>query len=249
MPRSATKAHSAHLGRSRCAGSVAAFLCVLAFASAAPAMELVFVRTEFVFDRDSPPGRASFYADPVVFAARGKMHSELNLGTFARGLEIGGSWRDGRGSYYTGFVRRRQGGFIDDTAAEVQTNQKVGRFVLQGLLRAQWPDRPENDNLLFIPGVGAELYTTSYSFMALRAIMDPRPNTGITFLLSKRVAEKDWFLEGLVAPRTDGVFNYGVRGRWRWLYAAYARENDFDFSAIDRSVFILGYYHSLAPQR
>ncbi len=230
------------------AGVVAVALSV-AHASCAHGLELLFVRTELVVDSNSPPGRPGFYADPVVFAARGAWYSELNVGTFGRGLEVGRLWRDRRGSYYTAFVRRRQGGAIDDTAAEVQTNQSLGRFVVQGLLRAQWPDRPEDDNLLFIPGVGAELYTSSYSFMAFRAIVDPRPDTGITFLLSNRIASKHAFVEGVIAPRTDGVFNYGVRGRWRWIYLGYARENDFDFSRIDRSVWILGYYHDLTPPR
>lgn len=215
----------------------------------ASVIERLFVRSEFVFDADSPPGRARFFADPIVFATRGPVYAELNVGTFARGLEVGGWWKDPRGSYYSGFVRRRQGGFIDDTAAELQTNQKVGQFVVQGFLRAQWPDRPDDDNLLFIPGAGAELYTGSHAFMALRAVLDPRPNTGMTLLLSNRFAGEHWFVEGLLAPRTDGVLNYAVRGRWRWLYLGYARENDFDFSRIDRSVWILGYYHVLSPGR
>jgi hypothetical protein len=219
----------------------------MAPACTASSVERLFLRTELVFDENSPPGRARFYADPVVFAARGPVHAELNVGSFARGLEVGGWLRDRRGSYYTGFVRRRQGGFVDDTAAELRTNQKLGRFVAQGFLRAQWPDRPDDDNLLFIPGLGAELYTSSLSFMAVRAIVDPRPNTGITLLVSNRFAARHWFVEGLLAPRTDGVLNYSVRGRWRWLYLGYARENDFDFSRIDRSVWILGYYHDLAP--
>lgn len=215
----------------------------------ASVVERLFVRSEFVFDTNSPPGRERFYADPIVFATRGPVYAELNVGTFARGLEVGGWLKDRRGSYYSGFVRRRQGGFIDDTAAEMQTNQKLGRFVVQGFLRAQWPDRPDDDNLLFVPGAGAELYTGSHSFMAMRAVLDPRPNTGMTLLLSNRFAGERWFLEGVLAPRTDGVLNYAVRGRWRWLYLGYARENDFDFSRIDRSVWILGYYHVLAPAR
>ena len=242
----------AGIARGRLAPRLACAVVACAWALAVPravaGFDLLFVRTELVIDGNSPPGRPSFYADPVIFTKRGAWYSELNVGTFGRGLEVGGAFRDRRGSYYTSFVRRRQGGAIDDTAAEFQTNQAVGRFVLQGLLRAQWPDRPEDDNLLFIPGVGAELYTSSYSFMAVRAVLDPRPDTGATFLLSKRIASKHAFFEGMIAPRTDGVLNYAVRGRWRWVYLGYARENDFDFSRIDRSVWILGYYHDLMPR-
>ena len=161
-----TRRFDAALRYGRLVGGWALCSLALAYPTCLMGADHIFARTEFVFDTDSPPGRASFFADPVFFAARGPMYAELNVGTFARGLEIGGSWRDARGSYYTGWVRRRQGGFIDDTAAELQTNQKLGRFVAQGFLRSQWPDRPEDDNLLFVPGVGVELYTSNYSFMA-----------------------------------------------------------------------------------
>lgn len=231
----------------RAACCAAACLVSVGAAHSADAVERLFVRTEIVLDENSPPGRRSFFADPVVFAAQGPVYAELNVGSFARGLEVGGWLRDRRGSYYAGFVRRRQGGFVDDTAAEVQTNQKLGRFVAQGFLRAQWPDRPDDDNLLLVPGLGTELYTSSYSFVAFRATLDPRPNAGVTLLLSNRIAARNWFVEGVLAPRSDGVLNYGLRGRWRWIYLGYARDNDFDFTRIDRSVWILGCYYEPAP--
>jgi len=203
-------------------------------------VDRVALFTEWVSDHDSPPGRPSGYVDPVLFTVRGPVYAFLNLGSFARGLEVGAMRRDARGSSYTGFLRRRQGGAIDDTALEVATAQKLRRIVGTASLRLQWPDHPEGANLLLVPSFGGELYTTSYSFAAFRAILDPRPGTGMAFMLSNRLASRTAFIEAMLVPRTDGVLNWRVRGRWRWFHAGYSYEQDFDYSRIDRRVWTFG---------
>jgi hypothetical protein len=209
-------------------------------ASTVQAVDRVALFTEWVSDRDSPPGRPSAYVDPVFFTARGPFYAFLNVGSFARGLEVGASRRDGRGSSYTSFLRRRQGGFIDDTALEIATAQKLRRFVGTASLRLQWPDDPEGENLLVVPSLGCELYTGSYSFAAFRAILDPRPDTGMAFMLSQRLSTRRAFIEAMLVPRTDGVLNWSLRGRWRWFHAGYSYEQDFDYSRIDRMVWTFG---------
>jgi hypothetical protein len=204
------------------------------------AVDRVALFTEWVSDRDSPPGRPAGYVDPVLFTARGSVHAFLNVGSFARGLQVGAHRRDRRGSSYTGFMRRRQGGAIDDTAVEVATAQKLRRFVGTAALRLQWPDHPEGANVLLVPSLGAELYTGSYSFAAFRAILDPRPEAGMTFMLSNRFSTRTAFVEALLVPRTDGVLNWSVRCRWRWFHAGYSYEQDFDYSRIDRAVWTFG---------
>jgi len=206
----------------------------------AQAVDRVALFTEWVSDADSPPGRRADYVDPIVFAARGPMYTVLDVGTFARGLEVGGTWRDRRRASYTPFVRRRQGGAVDDTAFEFATAQPLRRVVGTAALRLQWPDHPEDANVLFIPSVGAEMYTSDYSFAAFRAILDPRPGAGVAFMLSHRFARRDAFFETMLLPRTDGVLNWSVRGRWRWFHAGYTRDQDFDYSRIDRSVWVFG---------
>ena len=221
----------------------AGLLCGLLSAFLVPvvqAVDRVALFTEWVSDRDSPPGRPATYVDPVLFAARGEVHAFLNVGTFARGVEIGATRRDGRGSSYAGFVRRRQGGAIDDTALEVATAQKLRRVVGTASVRMQWPDHPEGDNVLLIPSLGADLYTSSYSFASFRAILDPRPYAGVAFMLSNRISTRTAFIEALLVPRTDGVLNWSVRGRWRWLHVGYSYEEDFDYSRIDRAVWTFG---------
>ncbi len=211
----------------------------------AQAEDGVALFTEWVSDRQSPTGRPGTYVDPILFTARGPVYAALNLGTFARGLEVGGTRRDRRGSSYTSFVRRRQGGAIDDTAWEVGTAQKLDRFVATAALRLQWPDRPDDDNLLLVPSAGVELYTSGYSFAAFRVIADPRPGTGVAFVLSNRLATRSAFLEAMLVPRTDGVLNWSLRGRWRWFHLGYTHEDDFDFSRLDRAVWVFGLQYDL----
>jgi hypothetical protein len=213
----------------------------------ASALDHVLVLQELITDRNSPPGRPSGYMDTILLAARGPAHAALNVGSFARGLEVGWTGRDRRGSTYAGFFRRRQGGFIDDSALEIRSNQKIGRWVAKAGLRLQWPDRPDHDNLLFIPEVGGEVYTSSYSFVAFRAILDPRPSAGMAFLIASRIATRNAFVELMLVPRTDGVLNYALRGRWRWFHAGYARDYDFDYSSINREVWMFGLQYDLDP--
>lgn len=204
------------------------------------AVDRVALFTEWGIDRNTPPGRAAGYVDPILFTARGPLYAVLDVGTFARGLEVGGTWRDGRGASYTSFVRRRQGGAVDDTALELATAQPLRRIVGTAAVRLQWPDRPEGANILPIPSVGAELYTSDYSFAACRAILDPRPEAGVAFMLSNRFATRATFFEITLVPRTDGVLNWNLRGRWRWFHAGYTRDHDFDYSRFDRSVWTFG---------
>ena len=209
-------------------------------------MDRVALFTEWGTDSNAPPGRDAQYVDPILFAARGPLYALLDVGTFARGLEVGGTLRDRRGASYSSFVRRRQGGAVDDTAFEVSTAQPLRRLVGTAAVRLQWPDHPEGANVLPIPSVGAELYTSDFSFAACRAIVDPRPDAGVAFMLSNRFASRDAFFEVMLVPRTDGVLNWSLRGRWRWFHAGFTRDHDFDFSRIDRSVWTFGLQLDLA---
>ena len=219
---------------------VAGIAGAVGIAPPALAVDRVALFTEWGSDANAPPGRATGYVDPILFAARGPVYTLIDVGTFARGLEVGGTWRDARRATYTSFVRRRQGGAVDDTAFELGTAQPLKRVVGTAAVRLQWPDHPEGANVLLVPSVGAELYTSDFSFAACRAIIDPRPDAGAAFMLSNRIATRDAFFEVMLLPRTDGVLNWSLRGRWRWFHAGYTHDQDFDFSRIDRSVWTFG---------
>lgn len=219
-------------------------LTMLLLASAGPAhaLERLMVIGEVVQDIGAPAGRRSEFIDTTLLGVSGPLWGALNVGTFARGLEVGGTLFDARRSSYTFTGIRRQGGMVHYTSLQAETSQRiVGSAVGMVSLRLLWPDHPETDNLLFIPTLGVDQYVAGgWSFVAFRAIVDPRPNTGAVFRIIGRAATQHEHLQLEVSPRTDGIVNFAVQARWHWALAGYTYERDFDFTRFDRSVFSVG---------
>jgi hypothetical protein len=215
---------------------------------AAGALERVIVLNEVVQDIGAPTGRRDGFYDATLIAVSGRAWGALNVGNFARGLEVGGSVHDARGSTWTGTAIRRQGGMLQYTSLQVETSQRlVGSGVAMAALRALWPDQPEDDNLLFVPTLGFDQYLAGgWSFVAFRATFDPRPDTGVVFRILGRLANATSHVQVDIAPRTDGVVNFGVRARWHLLLAGYSYESDFDFTRFDRGVLSFGLQYDFA---
>ena len=217
-------------------------LLLLCSADPAQTLERLMVIGEIVQDIGAPVGRRSEFIDTTLLGVSGPAWGALNVGNFARGLEVGGTFFDGRRSSYTFIGTRRQGGVLQYTSLQAETSQRmIGSAVGMASLRLLWPDHPETDNLLLIPTIGLDQYLASgWSFVAFRAIVDPRPNTGVVFRIIGRAATQHQHLQAEVSPRTDGIINFGVQARWRWALAGYSYERDFDFTRFDRSVFSVG---------
>ena len=213
--------------------------------SAALASDRIVLMPEIIQDRNAPPGRGADFGDATLLGVHGLAHASITFGSFAPGGEVGWAWQDGRRCNYGAMLRRRSGGMISDTALQLHTDQVLGRAVCQVSLMFLWPDHPEERNVLAIPSLGAALYYSGLTFASVRAVLDPRPGTGLTFRLAERLGWSDGHVEVALAPRTDGVVNYSLQVRWRWLLAGYAQEDDFDFSRIDRRVFSLGVLYDL----
>ena len=223
------------------------FLLLISSAIGAAGVERFVISEEVIHDAGAPPGRLDDFTDTTFLVAWKPGHAALTFGNFAAGAEVGGFVRDARGSAYAGSLRRRQEGFVEDTSVEVETDQVVGRTVGSAALRLVWPDRPETDNLLWVPSLGAEVYYRDCSFVALRATFDPRPGTGVTLRLANRLGREREYVEIAVAPRTDGVVNFSIGVRYGHLVAGFARERDFDFTRLDRRVVSIGFHHDFAP--
>ena len=149
--------------------------------------------------------------------------------------------RDRRGSSYGIAIRRRSGGFVADTALDVDTQQRWRNFVAGVATRFFWADRPETDNLLVVPQAALQAYYRDASYVSLAVTHDPRPGTGTTFRFANRTAFGAVALDVAVAPRTDGVVHWALGGRWRCFTLGYGRERDFDFTRLDRRVFSFGF--------
>jgi hypothetical protein len=209
---------------------------------AATAFERVILLNEVVQDIGAPGDRPSSFFDPTLIGISAGGWGALNLGSFARGLEVGVTRFDGRRSSYTATGVRRQGGMLQYTSVQVETSQRlISTGVAMMAMRMMWPDHPEEDNLLFIPTLGVDHYLPGgWSFVAFRVIFDPRRQAGTVFRVVARAATATMHLQADMSPRTDGVVNFGVQARWRYLLAGYSYDRDFDFSRFDRGVFSVG---------
>lgn len=225
------------------------FLAVAAATAGAPAsaVQRCAILQDVIHDDDAPPARQDDFLDTTILVAWPRAHVQLTLGSFATGVQAGGFVRDRRGSTYGGALRRRQEGFVADTSLDVESLQKLGRTVLGGQVRCFWPDHPEGDPLLVVPAASVEVYYRDESFASLRVVRDPRRGTGTSFRIANRLGTRRAHLEVAVAPRTDGVLNWSVGGRWGLFLLGFGRERDFDFTRLDREVLTFGFRWDLAP--
>jgi hypothetical protein len=217
-------------------------LCCAASALAAPVERFAIVQ-EIARDANAPPTRQDEFLDSSFYVVWPRQHLTMTLGSFANGAEWGGYLRDRRGSAYEVALRRREGGWLSDTALDIGTEQRFARTVLGGAIRAFWPDAPETRNVLFVPSGSVQVYYRNDSFVSLGVVHDPRPGTGTTFRFAQRLARGRAFLETAIAPRTDGVVNWSMQARWGYALAGYGHERDFDFSRLDRRVWSFGFQY------
>jgi hypothetical protein len=217
-------------------------LALLAAApSAAATVQRLAIVQDIVHDADAPPGRRDAFLDTGVHIVWPRQHLTVMLGSFATGLEWGGFLRDSRGSAYGLALRRRTGGFVADTAFDLDTQQRWRNWVFGAQSRFFWPDHPEASNLLVVPTASAQFYYRDASYASLSVTRDPRPGTGTTFRFADRLAVGDVTVDTAIAPRTDGVVHWAVGVGWRHFLVGYGRERDFDFTRLDRRVFSFGF--------
>jgi hypothetical protein len=217
-------------------------ICWTATAGAAPVQRFAIVQ-EIARDTNAPSARQDEFLDSTFYVVWPRQHLTMTFGSFASGAEWGGYVRDRRGSTYEAALRRRQGGWLSDTALDLGTEQRFARLVWGGAVRAFWPDSPETSNLLFVPSGGVQMYYRGESFASLRVVHDPRPDTGTTLRFANRWTRGRNFLEATIAPRTDGVVNWSMQARWGYALFGYGHERDFDFSRLDRHVWSFGFQY------
>ena len=221
-------------------------LMVPGMTRAAPLQSFAIVQ-EIASDRNAPPWRQDQFLDTSFYLVWPRQHLVVTLGGFATGAEWGGFCHDRRGSTYAVALRRRQDGYVNDTALGLETEQRYRNLVISGGVRGFWPDVPETDNLLVVPAAGLQVYYGAGSFASVRAVRDSRPHTGTTIRLANRWTHGNSFVEAAVAPRTDGVVNFSFAARRGYLLLGYGRERDFDFSRMDRQVWSFGFRYDFTP--
>jgi hypothetical protein len=208
----------------------------------------LYIQQDIVHDRNAPGARTDDFLDTTFHVAWPHMNASLTLGSFDMGAEWGGFVRDRRGSAYGLSIRRRFGGWVENTSLQLETLQKLGRTVLGASAKLFWPDDPaQGETFSAVPGATCEVYYGDYSFASLRVSHDPRPDTGTTFRLTNRLAGERHSVELALAPRTDGAVSWGIAARYGFLAAGLASENDYDFTDIDRLLVFFGFHYDLVP--
>ena len=208
----------------------------------------LYIQQDIVHDRNAPGARTDDFLDTTFHLSWPHMNASVTLGSFDMGVEWGGFVRDRRGSAYGVSVRRRFGGWVENTSLQFETLQKFGRAVVGASGKFFWPDDPaQGEEFSVVPGAMLELYYGDYSFAALRVSHDPRPDTGTTFRLTNRLARERHSFEFAIAPRTDGAVSWGLVARYGFLAGGLAFENDYDFTDIDRLLVFFGFNYDLVP--
>jgi hypothetical protein len=206
----------------------------------------LYIQQDIVHDRHAPVARNDEFLDTTFHVKWPHMNASLTLGSFDMGAEWGGFVRDRRGSAYGVSIRRRFGGWVENTSFQLETLQKLGRTVLGASAKLFWPDNPaQGEAFSVVPGATCEVYYGDYSFVSLRITHDPRPDTGTTFRLTNRLARERHSIELALAPRTDGALSWGVAARYGFLVAGVASENDYDFTELDRLLVFFGFHYDL----
>lgn len=182
--------------------------------------------------------------DPIVYVNHGPVHVQLEVWDFERGEdqfrpEVGLTLRDARRSAYTVQWRHE----LNAERFWFMTEQTVGsRFVVRGAISPIVGD----DETLTVWEVGGDLYFDSYSFAGATAIRDPRGDDRWVFPMRVRLAseQNDW-AQVTLAPASERTLGWALDGKWKWLRAGVERNNRFDFTDLDNTIFTLGFEHTL----
>ncbi len=177
--------------------------------------------------------------NPIIYVNQGPLHLQLEAWEFDRGQdqlrpEVGLTLKDSRRSAYTVQWRHER----DAERFWLMTEQTVGsRLVLRGGISPIVGD----EETLVVYEAGADLYFGSYSFAGATAVRDPRGDDRWVFPMRMRLATEsnDW-LQLTVAPASEGTLGWGLEAKWRAIRAGVERNNRFDFTDLDNTIYTVG---------
>ena len=155
--------------------------------------------------------------------------------------EVGIHLRDARRSVYTLQWRHEheQERFWLGTD-QVLTDHVVGRAEISPIVNS--------DSTEWVADVGADYYWGSWNFLSATVIRDPRVDGLWVVPLRARLANEgnDWF-QVTVAPASKRTFGWAVDAKYGWLRLGVERNNRYDFTSVDNTIYTVGFEHALAP--
>jgi hypothetical protein len=177
--------------------------------------------------------------DAIVYWAPGPFHVQLEHWDFVRGPdqfrpEIGIHLRDGRRSVYTLQWRheRRQERLWLGTD-QVLSRHVVGRVEVSPIVG--------RDSTSWVYSAGADYYWGSYHFAQVTVVRDPREGGLWVVPMRVRLASEsnDW-VQFTVAPASRRTIGWAVDAKQSWLKLGVERNNRFDFTTADNTIYSVG---------
>jgi hypothetical protein len=179
--------------------------------------------------------------DGLVYWVPGLFHVQLEYWDFADPdaedqfrPEVGLHLRDARRSVYTLQWRheRRQERFWVGTD-QVLSDHVVGRAEVSPIVG--------RDSTLWVVSGGADVYWGSWNFASITVIRDPREGGLWVVPMRVRVAREsnDW-VQATFAPASRRTVGWAVDVKYRWLRLGVERNNRFDFTRLDNTIFTIG---------
>jgi len=156
--------------------------------------------------------------------------------------EIGIHLRDRRRSVYTLQWRseRDQERFWLGTD-QVLSDHVVGRLEVSPIVA--------RDSTEWVWSVGADYYRGSWSFLSATVIRDPRGEDDElwVFPLRLRLAneQNDW-VQATFAPATKRTVGWALDAKKRWLRLGVERNNRYDFTDLDNTIYTVGFEVALS---
>lgn len=156
--------------------------------------------------------------------------------------EIGIHLRDDRRSVYTVQWRgeQHQDRFWLGTD-QVLSAHLVGRAEISPIVTP--------DSTLWVFSGGADYYWASYNFASATLIHDPRGQGTDLWVVPLRVRlanEQDDWVQGTFAPASGRTVGWGFDLKKRWLRLGVERNDRFDFTDLDNTIYTVGFEMPLA---
>jgi hypothetical protein len=149
--------------------------------------------------------------------------------------EVGIHLRDRRRSVYTLQWRheRNKERFWLGTD-QVLSDHIVGRVEVSPIV--------ENDSTHWVWSAGGDYYWKSWNFLSATLIRDPRFDGLWVVPVRLRLANEanDWF-QVTVAPASRRTIGWAVDGKKRWLRLGVERNNRYDFTQLDNTIYTAGF--------
>ncbi|MBI5710534.1 MAG: hypothetical protein HZC42_09565 [Candidatus Eisenbacteria bacterium] len=178
--------------------------------------------------------------DALAYWAPGPFHVQLEYWDFVRGddqfrPEAGLHLRDARRSVYTAQWRHQRG----QERFWLGTDQVLSKHVVG---RAETSPIVTSDSTSWVFDAGLDYYWASYDFAQVTVIRDPREGGLWVVPLRVRLANErnDW-LQLTFAPASRRTVGWAVDGKLRWLRLGVERNNRYDFTRLDNTVYTVGF--------